>query len=257
MAEWKEEQNAKDLRQWHPAFFAGIQIELGAESKNLIFENEHQLGTKPKAIDVLIVKKEKDVPIRKNIGRIFRKHNIIEELTVTFVCFRYPRKLIKHLHKRNYYKVFPQEDGIYYVLGADFPIQIIVTNELDWEENMWLKSLTDKIDAKKVDEIAEAYYPNRKNPLYKSIMDIVVRANRNKFEEVKGMCDALRELFKDELEEQLGAAKAEAEEIGKEIGESRINTLNIQLSSLGRINDILKAAGDKEYQLQLLAEFNL
>ena len=42
--------------QWHPAFFAGIQIELGDEAEYFSFEAEHQLGTKPMAIDVLIGK---------------------------------------------------------------------------------------------------------------------------------------------------------------------------------------------------------
>ena len=44
--------------QWHPAFYAGVQIELCEEADQLIFENEHQLGTKPKEIDVLIIKKQ-------------------------------------------------------------------------------------------------------------------------------------------------------------------------------------------------------
>ena len=41
--------------QWHPAFFAGLQIELEKELDGLVFESEHQLGTKPKAVDVLVV----------------------------------------------------------------------------------------------------------------------------------------------------------------------------------------------------------
>ena len=45
--------------QWHPAFLAGMQIELGEEAKYLSFEAEHQLGTKPMAIDVLIKKKKR------------------------------------------------------------------------------------------------------------------------------------------------------------------------------------------------------
>ena len=69
--------NSSNLRQWHPAFFADIQIELEAERENLIFENEHQLGTKPMEIDALVIKKKSDIPINKNIGRIFRKYNII------------------------------------------------------------------------------------------------------------------------------------------------------------------------------------
>ena len=64
--------------QWHPAFYAGIQIELEDEREKLIFENEHQLSTKPLEIDVLIIKKQGNVQIQKNLGQIFRGHNIIE-----------------------------------------------------------------------------------------------------------------------------------------------------------------------------------
>ena len=42
-----QKEEAKML-QWHPAFFAEIQIELQEDAEHLIFENEHQLGTKPK-----------------------------------------------------------------------------------------------------------------------------------------------------------------------------------------------------------------
>ena len=68
----------KKDRQWHPAFFAGLQIELEDEAQHVLFESEHQLGTRPKEIDILVIKKEAERPIRKNIGSIFRKHNIIE-----------------------------------------------------------------------------------------------------------------------------------------------------------------------------------
>ena len=63
---------------WHPAFYADIQIELKDEADKLTFENEHHLSKKPMQIDVLIIKKEKTGQIRKNIGRIFKKHNVIE-----------------------------------------------------------------------------------------------------------------------------------------------------------------------------------
>ena len=66
-----------DKIQWHPAFDAALQIELGEEAKYLEFEPEHLLSKKPMQIDVL-VKNEKHVQIKKNIGRIFRQHNIVE-----------------------------------------------------------------------------------------------------------------------------------------------------------------------------------
>lgn len=68
----------KDRLYWHPAFYAGLQIEFDEESHKLMFENEHHLSKKPMQIDVLIIKKCTDDVIHKNIGRIFRKYNIIE-----------------------------------------------------------------------------------------------------------------------------------------------------------------------------------
>ena len=89
------------------------------------------------------------------------------------------------------------------------------------------------------------------------MMNIIVRANKEKFEEAKKMCKALEELMKDELE----AKKTEGEEIGKEIGmqqgKERVNELTLKLSALGRIDDILKAASDEDYQECLFQEFGL
>ena len=67
-------------------------------------------------------------------------------------------------------------------------------------------------------------------------MDIIVRANEEKFEEAK---------------------KTEGKEIGKEIGEERVNELTLKLSKLGRIEDVIKAALDRSYQERLFKEFGL
>ena len=45
--------NRTNLLQWHPAFFAGIPVNLDAENSELSYINEHQLGTKPKQIDII------------------------------------------------------------------------------------------------------------------------------------------------------------------------------------------------------------
>ena len=39
---------------WHPAFFAGLQIELLDDADNLEFESEHLLSKKPMQIDIQI-----------------------------------------------------------------------------------------------------------------------------------------------------------------------------------------------------------
>ena len=285
------------LLQWHPAFFAGIQIEFGEEAKYLEFKSEYVLGTKPMMIDVLIKKKETQV-LKKNIGKIFRRYNIVEykspddylciddfykgyaytyfykadrtpvnsilleELTISFVCQNYPRELFRHIVEERKLQIKKMYAGIYYVIGDTLPIQIIVTGELSKKESLWLRNLTNQLKSTKdAEELIEDYKKHKKNTLYESVMDIIVRANEEKFEEARRMCKALEELMKEELE----AKKNEGQEIGKEIGKEigikqgkeRVNELTLKLSALGRIEDILKAASDEAYQEQLFREFGL
>ena len=234
------------LLQWHPAFFAGIQIEFGDEAKYLEFKSEYVLGTKPMMIDVLVKKKETQI-LKKNIGKIFRRHNIVEykspddylciddfykgyaytyfykadrtpvnsilleELTISFVCQNYPRELFRHIVEERKLQIEKMYAGIYYVIGDTLPIQIIVTGELSKKESLWLRNLTNRLESTKdAEELLKDYKKHKKNTLYESVMDIIVRANEEKFEEAKKMCKALEELMKDELE----AKKTEGKEIG-------------------------------------------
>lgn len=227
----------KKLLQWHAAFYAGIQIELEEEAEHLLFENEHMLSTKPMQIDVLITKKDAEKSIQKNIGQIFRKYNLIEykspddylsindfykmlgyayfymadtphvqeirseEISISYVCPNYPHELVKHLRVKGH-RVEKNEKGIYYVYGMEFAVQIVVNPALSEEKNLWLKNLTNKItDTESVEQLARAYEGRKDNKLYSSVMDILIRANGAKFSEVKNMCEALKELFKEELEE--------------------------------------------------------
>lgn len=121
--------------EWHPAFQTSIQIEFENEWEKLSFEPEHLLSKKPMQIDELIIKVKDNEKVQKNIGKIFRKYNIIEykspddyltindfykvygyscfyqadtenvfeiqpqEVTITFICNHYPRTMIQHLQK--------------------------------------------------------------------------------------------------------------------------------------------------------------
>lgn len=238
----------KKLLQWHPAFYAGLQIEFGEESSKLIFEREHNISTKPMQIDVLIIKKQTDEVIHKNIGQIFRKHNIIEykspddylciddfykvygytcfyksesetvdcikieEVTITFVSGGYPRELVKHLKENRGFGIEKRGKGIYYITNDIIPMQLLVTSKLSEEENLWLRCLTNKLDnIKTIDKLANEYGEHEHDELYKSIMDVIVRANREKFKEVTNMCEALKELWAEDFEK--------ARNIGYEMGQ--------------------------------------
>lgn len=234
------------LLQWHPAFYAGIQIEFGDEVNKLIFEQEYNLSTKPLQIDVLIIKKNYDGEIHKNIGKIFKSYNIIEyksptdylsvddyykvnayaylykslnnsvdeikiyDLSITFVCRHFPRDLFTHLKKVRDLNIEKIADGIYYVNRDVIMTQILFTSELSEKENFWLHYLTNDIkDIETIEKLTAEYSKHEHNELYKSVMNVIIHANQQKFEEVKFMCEALKELFADELEIAIDTARNE------------------------------------------------
>ena len=81
-----------------------------------------------------------------------------------------------------------------------------------------MKNLTDNMkDVRSARKLIDDYGKHRENDLYESVMNIIMRANKEKFQEVRGMCDALKELMKDELEEAKREAKKEGIQQGIKI----------------------------------------
>lgn len=255
--ELKKSINEKRILQWHPAFYAGIQIELEDDADKLTFIREYPLATKPILIDVLIIKKNTEDKIKKNIGNIFRKHNIVEyksprdylsiddfykvyaytcyyissskkvngisadEVTITFVSFRYPDKMLKVLKQDRVLEIKKVDKGIYYILGDSFPMQLIVTKKLSPDNNFWLSCLTNDLKGHSIiDKISSEYRKHRRDELYKSVMNIIVRANKEQFEEEKSMCEAILELFQDEVDIATKKAREEGRSEGKSEGRS-------------------------------------
>ena len=90
--------------------------------------------------------------------------------------------MINHLTDVRKYTVKFVENGIYYIKGDFFPIQLIISNKLSREENFWLHNLrndiTDKEDALC---ILDQYQKHKHEKLYSSVMDIIVNANHTIF----------------------------------------------------------------------------
>ena len=172
---------------------------------------------------------------------------------------RYPRELIRHLKEVRHYIIDNPEEGIYYVIGDILPIQILVTNRLSPEKNLWLYSLTDTLEDMSVTRrLLEDYKKNKEDQLYQAVMEIIVKANENRLKEGKrDMCNALLELLKDELDEKREEGIREGIKEGESLGENRINQLILKLSELNRTDEILKAAADREYQKKILIEIGL
>ena len=155
-----------------------------------------------------------------------------------------------------------EAERIYYVSGPKIPIQVIVTQQLSKEKNLWLRSLTDRIkDKEDMKRLLNEYREKQKNPLYESVMQMIVRANEEKFKEADCMCEALNRIIQDQIEEKirnsLQAGYDEGYGMGMQQGEHSINSLILCLAKLGRTSDIIKSASDPEYQKSLLKEFGL
>ena len=170
---------------WHPAFVEALQLELEAYKDVLEFHPELQLTTEPLRIDCVVIKKKKEVKIKKNIGAIFRTWNLLEykspddyvsvmdfykvygyaciytflneipitDLTITFVESHHPRELLKHLETVRGYTVAKTSAGVYTVEGDIFPIQIIDSRKLSAEDNVWLRNLGNKLKQSDVEQI--------------------------------------------------------------------------------------------------------
>jgi hypothetical protein len=243
--------------QWHPGCSSAIELELRKNREHLTFEREHLVNAKPIQMDMLIIKKDRGIVTENDIGKIFLGHNIIEfkspdaslnydtyikgigyaclykakeryvdeipaeDITLTFLRNRCPKKLLKRLAKDGYTITEPYA-GIYYIHGAFFPSQIIVTNELDPENHVWLRSLTNHIQESDVKKLAQATRQlTQKGDVdnSESVIEVVVNANQNFFEsrkkEDENMYDSLKAIFQEEYDEDV--RKAVKEKVAQEL----------------------------------------
>ncbi|MCL2017141.1 MAG: hypothetical protein FWG68_12935 [Defluviitaleaceae bacterium] len=157
---------------WHDAFAWGYKAEFAEEADKLEFIEEYELSKQALKMDVLVIKKPPDVTIHKNIGKIFREHNITEyksptdnlniwdyqkvlsyaylyssskkiapsKITLTFVLTIRPRDLLKYFKAENL-QITEVESGITYVTGGVFPVQILESKKLSAETNLYLQHL--------------------------------------------------------------------------------------------------------------------
>jgi hypothetical protein len=214
--------NADETRiAWHPAFLEAMRLELEPYRNRLEFLEEYQLTSEPLRVDLLIIKKPKDLVIDKNIGAIFRGFNLIEykspgdyisvhdyykvyayaylclshqklltdDLTVTFVTNKTPRVLTEHLKGRGL-KIEKKGAGIYTVTGETLPVQIIETRELPAGENGWLRDLGRGLKAADVVRVTERIERLGKAAAIRAYIEALFRANSEAIREVLSMSDA-------------------------------------------------------------------
>ena len=207
-------------------------------------------------MDLLIIKKLTDTVIQNEIGRIFRRHNVIEykspddglsiddfyktigyaclykglgesvdqipagELTVSIFRESYPRQMITTLRQSGM-TVEERFQGIYYVHGQlPFQTQIVVIGRLS-PAHQSLRILSRNADEDDVRAFIEGTSrlstPGDQNNV-SAVLQVSVAANGQLYEKLRReftMCDALRELMKEDLDQARLEGIYEGERKGK------------------------------------------
>ena len=236
--------------QWHQGFRGGIQATLWEYRDFLQFDEEVVLNNGTLQMDMLVLKKDPDAVIDNDIARMFRVHNIIEykspedamtlddycktlaytllyktnggaelpaeQLTATLFRHSNPKKLFRDLKNlgARVEEIYP---GVYYVSGlVFFPTQIIVGRELEANAFAMLRAMTPNADAADARNLITASNSNS-DPAFQNltsaVLQVSVAANRNLYENIRresAMCEALRDLMKDEIEKEMKAAAQDA-----------------------------------------------
>jgi hypothetical protein len=259
---------------WHPPFVEAIKAEFADYQDALEFYDEKQITVEPLKIDLLVVKKLKDIVIDKSIGRIFRGHNILEykspfdsvgeaellqsltyvthyagtarsahisDMTLTIVTYHRPKKVIKLLEAWGG-KANPESKGITVINYPMFPIQIINPASLDRGDTLLLWGLRNKLTVDEFVSVMELAYEKRLT----TYIGAIIAANKTVLEEISMY--KVKTVAQDILHTQVGQYIITlGEQRGEQRGEHRgrqeeRNILLSTLRDLGVAPDILEQA---------------
>lgn len=281
---------------WHAAMVAALRIDLRAYEGHLEYLPEFPLGKSKDSLksDLLIIKRTDRIVIENPVAERFLSYNLIEykspadyfsvddfykltaygclfktsvrkvdgipagQITLTMICTRYPKSALKKLFAQGI-TVRMRKSGIYDVSGALFQMQIIVSRQIHAEDALWLKCLDNEIrDRNLFEKLESEYRKHGKEELYMTPMNAIIRSNYRREGNQAMWCEALYELFADELEEKYVAGQAQGRSEGIIEGklegkiEGRTETILEILSDKDDYTDSVKEVVTKEGDIETL-----
>lgn len=195
----------------------------------------------------------------------FHSDAILSEMTITLVSHHFPAKLVRHIREKilcqrpsPLEKIIP---GLYHINMKGrfpFPIQLVILPELPSEEYLWLHCLGKKLNANwPFPELNKAYINHKNEEPYQTVMNAIIRANLIKKEDADIMCEALYELFADELIKRENEGIQIGKKSGEEQGEHLLSNLILKLISDNRSSEIERVAADPDYRAALMKQYHL
>ena len=117
----------------------------------------------------------------------------MSEITVSVALTMFPRELVKYLENDRGLKLRDLDDGIYYVDGEIFPVQILENKRLSPHNNVFLRNLRSNLSAEDMYNTLQSgreYHLLDGKNIY---LDRLVNANYDAFMEAMNMAGALKE----------------------------------------------------------------
>lgn len=273
--------------QWHPAFCSAIKLELREDAPYLEYINEYNINTKPLQIDLLIVKKLKELEVKNGIGKLFQTHNIIEykspddslnintylkvlayaflykaaeshiddialeEITITMVRERKPIKLFRWF-RDNGYQIIEKYEGIFYVTKeGHFPLQILVAKRLSKDNQKWLTLLRRdlvKEDARRVVSQMDTLAEGIERDYGDSVLQVAMKENEKLFRRLKEEEKEMCQALRELFEPELKEAVTLAEK------DSRKTMILNALHTGSSAQDISKVMGIPLEEVEAIAK---
>ena len=186
----------------------------------------------------------------------------LEGLTVSLFHEKRPAKMLRQLSGYGY-SIRLYAPGIYYVEGLPVPAQIIVTKKLQPKLHPALKLLTQELEQSDLFDFMECANSftepgDRQNA--DAVLQVSVSANKKLYDQIRSnaiMCEALKELFKEELEDAHAKGKTEGLSEGRAAGISEGRAAGLSEGraaglSEGRAAGISEGRAEGENRLKLL-----
>ena len=156
------------------------------------------------------------------------------DITVSVFRDAFPRELFKQLQGLGY-AVTKQCPGVYFVTGKlAYPVQVVVTSKLSAKNYLAFKMLSNRLGYKDLAEfmnIARQTKESTDRENIDAILQVSMNVNRELYAKLKRedpiMCEALKEFFKEDLEELVEKANAI---------EARYNTVKAENKTLKEDN---------------------
>jgi len=208
-----------DRMYWHGIFYEVAELELSDYKDQLRIENEHLLSKQALQIDVLVIKKDKDLTIEKNIGRAFKEYNILEyksladklepndylkgiaygliyasfndievdDITITFIIPKLNNKLRSYLIEHRGYEIIEIETGIHQIKGDSFTTQIIEQEKLSSDSNLFLSNIKKNIPKQDVEKMILSLDQQGTLNNKSRVVQMLVQTSFDSFKEVMDM----------------------------------------------------------------------